>query len=103
MFSNVRPYEGAHINDDDMSSEGSPGPSSSKRRKTSKSNDRNGGGKGKDVLEFDPTTKYITCIAKSDSDETFDLVPSAKTAALKAILLKGFEDAPLDKVRISDP
>jgi len=39
-----------------------------------------------------------TWLTQSDNDPEFALAPSAKTAALKATLLKGFEEAPLDKV-----
>lgn len=39
-------------------------------------------------------------VTKSDHDDNFPLVPSAKTTALKATLLAGFNEAPTDKVVI---
>ena len=55
------------------------------------------GGKGADALGFEPKVVGSTWVDKSD-DDSFPLIPSAKTAALKAILLKGFREAPTDKV-----
>ena len=51
-----------------------------------------------DVLGFEPFTEDGTWVTISDYDTNFPLVPSAKTTALKALLLKGFDDAPDDKV-----
>jgi SNF2 family DNA or RNA helicase len=53
--------------------------------------------KGRDALGFEPMAES-TWLTQSDNDEAFPLTPSAKTAALKATLLKGFDEAPLDKV-----
>ena len=53
--------------------------------------------KGRDALGFEPAVESLW-LYKSDVDPEFPLAPSAKTAALKATLLKGFEEAPLDKV-----
>jgi hypothetical protein len=51
-------------------------------------------------MGFEPFTKE-TWITKSDNPSgVFPLAPSAKTAALKSILLKGFVEAPLDKVSL---
>ncbi|KAE8441985.1 hypothetical protein EG329_004111 [Mollisiaceae sp. DMI_Dod_QoI] len=54
--------------------------------------------KGRDALGFEPSTSDSTWVAKSDYDPNFPLTPSSKTTALKSILLKGFADAPMDKV-----
>ena len=51
-------------------------------------------------MDFEPSTGDSTWVARSDWDREFPLAPSAKTTALKSILLKGFVDAPLDKVCI---
>ena len=56
--------------------------------------------KGIDLLGHEPLTES-TWVPKSDYTPNFPLTPSAKTAALKAILLKGFDEAPLDKVSVS--
>ncbi|KAG4442544.1 hypothetical protein IFR05_001956 [Cadophora sp. M221] len=56
--------------------------------------------KGRDMMGFEPATNDSTWLTKSDKDDGFPLTPSTKTTALKALLLKGFEDAPLDKVVI---
>ncbi|KAL2066010.1 hypothetical protein VTL71DRAFT_2081 [Oculimacula yallundae] len=56
--------------------------------------------KGRDLMGFEPKATDSTWVTKSDTDANFPLTPSTKTAALKALLLKGFEEAPLDKVVI---
>ncbi|KAH6718269.1 SNF2 family N-terminal domain-containing protein [Leptodontidium sp. MPI-SDFR-AT-0119] len=56
--------------------------------------------KGRDLMGFEPITNDSTWVTKSDKDDGFPLTPSTKTTALKALLLKGFEEAPLDKVVI---
>lgn len=56
--------------------------------------------KGRDALGFEPYTADSTWIMHSD-DPRFGFTPSAKTTALKAILVKGFMEAPLDKVSVS--
>ena len=53
--------------------------------------------KGADALGFEPKVKDSTWVDKTDGD-SFPLVPSAKMAALKAVLLRGFQEAPTDKV-----
>lgn len=72
-----------------------------KRHKSSKSHANRPRGmesKGLDALGFEPFTKDSTWVTRSDHDPNFPLIPSAKTTALKALLLKGFEEAPDDKV-----
>jgi hypothetical protein len=66
--------------------------------------DRNGkygrlpdGSQGRDALGFEPFTSE-TWVSRSDMDADFPLTPSTKTTALKSVLLKGFADAPVDKV-----
>jgi hypothetical protein len=82
-----------------FSSSGSPPSRGNKRQKTGRNgNGGDRGSKGKDMMGFEPATKDTTWITKSDHDPSFPLTPSTKTAALKAILLKGFADAPMDKV-----
>ncbi|KAK0112612.1 hypothetical protein ONS95_014355 [Cadophora gregata] len=54
--------------------------------------------RGRDLMGFEPMTNDSTWISKSDREPGFVLTPSTKTTALKALLLKGFEEAPLDKV-----
>ncbi|KAH7409732.1 SNF2 family N-terminal domain-containing protein [Cadophora sp. MPI-SDFR-AT-0126] len=56
--------------------------------------------KGRDLMGFEPMTIDSSRVTKSDREEGFALTPSTKTTALKALLLKGFEEAPLDKVVI---
>jgi hypothetical protein len=56
--------------------------------------------RGRDAMGFEPFTKE-TWITESDNPSgDFPLAPSAKTTALKSILLKGFVEAPLDKVSL---
>jgi hypothetical protein len=60
--------------------------------------------KGKDVSGFEPHTPFSQWLEMSDNDpESFPLTASAKTTALKAILIKGFTDAPFDKVSPYSP
>jgi len=110
MFDNLRPYNGAYgLNDED--DEGSPdvpasGGESSRQssvRDTSRSQSKsktgkNSHSKGRDAMGFEPSTKDSTWVNRSDIDPGFPLVPSAKTTALKSVLLKGFAEAPADKV-----
>ncbi|KAK2623489.1 hypothetical protein QTJ16_007167 [Diplocarpon rosae] len=56
--------------------------------------------KGVDTLGFEPSAKDSSWVTESDFDPHFPFTPSSKTTALKALLLKGFEEAPLDKVVI---
>ncbi|RDW80387.1 hypothetical protein BP5796_05085 [Coleophoma crateriformis] len=54
-------------------------------------------GHGMDALGFEPTTRTSRWLDQSDADQA-PLLPSAKTTALKAKLLKWFYEAPNDKV-----
>ena len=101
LCNTIKSYRGALRFHDDDEVEGSPRditptPSvgSSKRHK----NKCGRVSKGRDALGFEPHTKDSTWITRSDYDDEFPLVPSAKTAALKALLLQGFSEAPTDKV-----
>ncbi|KAF7947862.1 hypothetical protein EAE96_008939 [Botrytis aclada] len=108
IFGDAVPYKDLEIPDDDNMDSGQAQESesssrSSKRRKTNNDNSRRTHGvrsKGLDALDFEPFTKDNTWVTRSDYDPAFPLVPSAKTTALKALLLKGFEEAPDDKVVI---
>lgn len=87
----------AAIDEDDNADRSNPGSSRSAGR--SKKPLGHSGSKGRDELGFEPATPTdATWVTKSDHDPDFPLAPSSKTTALKALLLKGFEDAPLDKV-----
>lgn len=98
MVSSIKPVKPANLpindpfNDDDASSGGGSGNArGSQERRIHDST------LGRDALGTEPYTAE-TWLTRSDIDEDFPLTPSAKTAALKAVLLKGFKDAPLDKV-----
>jgi hypothetical protein len=57
------------------------------------------GTKGKDASGFEPHTSHSEWLQMSDlHPEKFPLTASAKTTALKALLLRGFMEAPYDKV-----
>jgi len=101
MFQTASPFKGAHGDEDAGSQSDEDRPSPPGRHSSSKK--KNNGSKGKDAMGFEPTTRFSTWVKKSDHDHTFPLTPSTKTAALKAILLKGFEEAPLDKVSSGFP
>ncbi|PMD36328.1 hypothetical protein L207DRAFT_435119 [Hyaloscypha variabilis F] len=59
------------------------------------------GTKGKDATGFEPHTSHSEWLEMSDlHPEKFPLTASAKTTALKALLLRGFMEAPYDKVVI---
>ncbi|QSZ30260.1 hypothetical protein DSL72_004782 [Monilinia vaccinii-corymbosi] len=111
IFSSAEPYSDLEIPDDDNMDSGpnhnqeseSSSRDSNKRQKSSNDGSRRPRGiksKGMDALNFEPFTKDSTWVTKSDYDPDFPLIPSAKTTALKALLLKGFEEAPDDKVVI---
>jgi hypothetical protein len=107
IFASFKPYKGPQANDEDtMDGEGPEADrdttgsgGSGGKKKRGKGGFGGSGSKGCDVLGFEPKVADSTWVPRSDRDD-FPLVPSAKTAALKAILLKGFNDAPMDKVRI---
>lgn len=84
--------------DEDMSSQGGTPSLRQGSFGSRSSKGRRGGGKGRDLMGIEPVTKCSQWINRSDHDPKFPLTPSAKTTALKAILLKGFTEAPLDKV-----
>lgn len=84
-------------NDSHPSRASSANPNSRDKGK-GKEKKKENGSKGKDVFGFEPFAGDCSWVAKSDRDANFPLTPSSKTTALKALLLKGFEDAPLDKV-----
>ncbi|CAG8974622.1 hypothetical protein HYALB_00009799 [Hymenoscyphus albidus] len=56
--------------------------------------------KGRDAFGFEMYTPYSSWLTQSDEDPNFPLTSSAKVTALKRILLRGFEEAPMDKVVI---
>lgn len=56
-------------------------------------------GPGTDAMGFEPSSAQSTWLDMSDNDPEIELVPSTKVAMLKSLLLKGFEEAPMDKVR----
>jgi hypothetical protein len=87
IFTETRPREIAEANDE----------GTNHRARKTKKQVLPANSKGRDVLGFEPMAES-TWLTQSDTDESFPLTPSAKTAALKATLLKGFEEAPLDKV-----
>ncbi|KAH8594411.1 SNF2 family N-terminal domain-containing protein [Bisporella sp. PMI_857] len=108
MFTDLLPYSGPRMMDDgDFSPEPSPEtnrPGSTKQPRRSiynkKKPPRYPNSKGRDALGFEPLTLSSAWLTRSDRDDKFPLTPSAKTTALKAILLKGFKEAPADKVVI---
>ncbi|KAM0134635.1 hypothetical protein ACHAO1_005552 [Botrytis cinerea] len=110
IFADALPYKDLEIPDDDnmdsglnQAQESESSSRASKRRKTTNDKSRRTHGvisKGLDALDFEPFTKDNTWVTRSDYDPNFPLIPSAKTTALKALLLKGFEEAPDDKVVI---
>jgi hypothetical protein len=105
VFTEVHKYRVPGIDDGEDSLDGESmdapesnserGGSQSKRRKFGKN--IGVGSLGRDMLGFEPSVKDSSWVRKTD-DPTFPLAPSAKTAALKAVLLKGFQEAPDDKV-----
>jgi hypothetical protein len=82
-----------------------PSPSSHSRTgtpsKSKKYRETHKGTKGKDASGFEPHTMHSEWLEMSDNrPEEFPLTASAKTTALKALLLRGFTEAPFDKVFI---
>lgn len=54
---------------------------------------------GQDVLGYEPTLeKFPEWLSKIDESKQLSLFASAKTTALKATILKWFDEAPNDKV-----
>ena len=104
IFQIAKPYKSALGFDDDDQIEDSPQnstPTASVCRNKRSKNNHGGVNKGRDALGFEPLTKDSTWVSQSDHDVDFPLAPSAKTAALKALLLQGFNEAPTDKVGYS--
>jgi len=105
MFTTCTPYRGLHADDEDdeeSSEHENPtaGPSGSSSRQSSKKKKKkvkNKYSKGLDAMGFEPSTRDNNWVVRSDIDPNFPLVPSAKTTALKALLLKLAVDAPGDK------
>lgn len=58
--------------------------------------------KGRDALGFEMYTPFSTWLTQSDTDPNFPLTSSAKITVLKALLLNGFREAPMDKVCFSN-
>lgn len=100
LFTSFKPYRGFQDNDEDSidSDIDEVGGSGSSSGKGKKRKDRSGD-KCTDACGFEPKVVGSTWVDRSD-EKDFPLVPSAKTAALKAILLKGFQEAPLDKASL---
>ncbi|KAH8678935.1 SNF2 family N-terminal domain-containing protein [Tricladium varicosporioides] len=101
IFESTRPLRNPHLDDDEFS-QSSPSRSRGRKHKSKSSRKPkvHEGSKGRDMMGFEPYTPDATWLIQSDTVEGFDLPPSAKTTALKALLLKGFQEAPLDKVVI---
>lgn len=107
ILTSFKPYRGPQADEEGMEDDspehdedgrGGSGSGSGKGKRK----DRYGSGSGSngaDALGFEPKVVGSSWVDRSDQDD-FPLVPSAKTAALKAILLKGSQDAPLDKVSL---
>jgi hypothetical protein len=103
IFVSFKPYKGPQVEDEEFMDGESPdstGPGSGSGSKRKKYGNKRDGprGKGCDKLGFEPQATDSTWVKRSDTDDAFPLAPSAKTVALKSILLKGFEAAPMDKV-----
>ena len=93
VFENVTPVQSKDgVEDNNPPTAGSQSKSSnSKRAKTRHS-------KGEDMMGFEPKTKDSSWVSQSDYDDDFPLAPSAKTTALKGMLIEGFTAAPWEKV-----
>ena len=91
VFTEVTPFKGFKLEDDD----GVDNAILSGRPRT-KTKGKNG--VGRDVLGFEPNSPPSTWLAMSDHDPDIKLVPSTKVTILKSMLLKIFDEAPMDKV-----
>lgn len=98
IFTDIVPYEGIRFDDDydqesitseDEMSDNQPSRWNRKKKKNSP---------GTDEMGFEPKTKRSAWIAMSDKDRETSILPSVKSTILKTILLKGFDEAPMDKV-----
>ena len=98
IFASFKPYKGPQAEDDESMDGESPNLSGKRKKFGNKHGSQ--GSKGCDKLGFEPKVTHSTWVRKSDAGD-FPLAPSAKTAALKSILLRGFQTAPMDKVSAS--
>jgi hypothetical protein len=98
IFASFKPYKGPQAEDDESMDGESPDPFGKRKKFGNKHGGQ--GSKGCDKLGFEPKVTHSTWVKRSDAGD-FPLAPSAKTAALKSILLRGFRTAPMDKVRVS--
>jgi hypothetical protein len=106
FFTSTTPYHDLYVANEDGSSDTEfsddydsvAGSSRRRRNHVGSGSKKNNRSKGRDALGFEPKTSTSEWINKYDHDPDFPLTPSAKTTALKAILLKGFQEAPMDKV-----
>lgn len=55
-------------------------------------------GPGTDEMGFEPKSARSTWLNMTDRDPDVVPVPSTKVTILKSLLLKGFDEAPMDKV-----
>lgn len=98
LFDNITPVHPPSENQDPSNSSSSHTGTPSKSRKYRETHK---GTKGKDASGFEPHTYHSEWLEMSDNfPEDFPLTASAKTTVLKALLLRGFTEAPFDKVVI---
>jgi hypothetical protein len=96
VFEKVTEIESPEDEGDDMDSDNERTPTPGKKRQYREPHKNSN---GKDATGFEPHTKHSTWLELSDNKpDEFPLTASAKTTALKALLLKGFTEAPFDKV-----
>lgn len=109
----TKPYAGLRVRDDDVSGEGSNSPDTSQARgkgskakgkkattSKAKKQERDIAGSGRDNLGNEPKTKSHWLDISDRKDKDTPLLPSAKTIACKAELLRIFHSNPEDKVLI---
>jgi hypothetical protein len=101
VFTEATPYEGMQFDDDEDDADSvneedafaqSQGPGRSRIKRKSKN------GPGTDEMGFEPTSASSTWLKMSDHHPDAKLVPSTKVTFVKSILVKGFQEAPMDKV-----
>jgi hypothetical protein len=93
IFTEVTPYKGFQVEEE---ADGNVDSSTSFEDSKSKAKKRDG--PGTDVLGFEPKSPPSTWLTMSDRNPDIKLVPSTKVTLLKSILLKSFDEAPMDKV-----
>jgi hypothetical protein len=104
VFSEIAPHTGAKFDEDDadddsLESNGSDDTFSELQPSVRSKGKRKGkNGPGTDEMGFEPKSASSTWLNMSDRDPNAKLVPSTKVTVLKSLLLKGFEEAPMDKV-----